>query len=493
MAGIQVARSRSALVLVLALAAMSVPAFFVHPAGDDWGTIRPRSTPFEFGFLQGGIFFRPPHQLLLGLGATLPSAYEALLHAATVLGHWVSAAFLFVLALRYVRREVALAAAVLFALHPGAAAAVWSLDSATQTWSTAFGLAAVWMSSRAGRLAWLWPVCALLAALCKESGVAWFVVVLAWWALREHLLGDVQRRERRARTSALAVVGGVGLCVYAGLRLLSTAEAGLGAEQGRYSLQLDGLTWSWHLAQLLGASLTSVDTVALFGEPRILVWVVLSTLLSMPLLGLLVLALYRRGVVAAMMAFGVLGLVALPHLPIQHVSEMYVHPIVAMAVLVGSLALAERTPSATASNPLTPFGTDETLFRVCLALAFFGVVGVSAHKASRMIATGNGARAVGRQVASAFHGARPEALCAVPHPASVKRGYSAFDLPRGRASGWGAAVLAEWQWRAPKRFVLAADAASCWRERPDAVILFTGAATFEVQTAPDGVVIGADR
>ncbi len=455
-------RASDAALMACAFLAVALPAFWVLPAIDDFGAVLPI---FHFSWkilLPGGemgLRWLPFRSLLRLLTGQLPEFSLALHHLTVVLGHGLSAVLVYYLARRMgAKSRAAVWGTVLFTIGPAVAAAVWSLDSAIQTMSTALGLAAtaVYLHPRRRVAVTGWLLLSALSVLWKESGIAWFLATPTLGALvRIHEVPAWASDERVSRLwKEMAWAWGYGMLgigMYFAVRFGLAHSLALGAKHGRYDLTVDPLIWARNLVMLLGVSITTTDTLALFGHPSRVVIAALSTFLGLPLLGITIYqAVKKWSRTTWLLAFVAVGLVAGPHLLLRHVSEMYAHPVVAVIVII----------CATLFNNFD--GRTRVLSRVALGAFLLASIGVDAHKWWGIERTGMGARLVGERIAAQTTGPRPEVVCTIMDWTKQEiKGYSVFEFPPGPAATRGRAVWPLWGWKAPGRIVVASKRQDC--------------------------------
>ncbi len=136
-------------------------------------------------------FYRPVVLLSLFLDGRLGGGAAWAYHATNILLHALCSVLVLALARRLLTPAGALAAALLFALHPVHAEAVAFVSARTDLWAAAFVLASVllWLRCRGrGEGAFGWTggasaLCLLLGALSKEISLVLPAVLLAWEAL----------------------------------------------------------------------------------------------------------------------------------------------------------------------------------------------------------------------------------------------------------------------------------------------------------------------
>jgi hypothetical protein len=416
-----------------------LPCLAIGPAGDDWFTAHPWLTfPWPYLVPQGA-FWRPLEHVVYWLGGLVLAWHIHVCHLAAIFGHVASVAVLCLLLEGMgVVRLVAFLAAGLVALHPATAAAVWSVDSNLQTWSTAFGLLACLLALRGQK--WSWLVAAIVASLWKESGTAWFVAVpmLRLTTETRRGIGPQKLRAGLRASRGWFATGLLGATVYFAARFALSGHLSLGAGGGRYAFGLDPLVWTNNAALLLGAVVVPADTVAILGRAHSLVAGLAPALLAVPFLAVVLRKLARSVVGRAVwpwLAFLMLLAVTAPHIFIGHVSEMYAHPLVLAITVPTCLLLAEqqRISARSASLLLVP-----------LLLAFL-IVDVSKYR--EMLATGRLGEVFARQNRAVAEPYRKSGVCFVPDDrGDWGRGYSVFQLDTAPAAGWGKAMVLEWGW-----------------------------------------------
>jgi hypothetical protein len=443
------------LVIVMTIAlAFAAPAFWVLPSIDDWSTVRPYIDGLPDGALRPGTFFRPIEGLLR-LGAGIFPEHSALwMHSWVVAGHVLSVLGLYQLLKGF--GPIGTVATCVFAGSSSVAAAVWSVDSAIQTWSTAVGLASVLLYRRNPKPLGPWLFAAAISALWKESGLVWFLLA--------PLCATYLLRQEHRRTLVPACLAGMGaLCLYFIARLtLSFSLPVFGG--GRYSLHLDPSIWVKNAAQLCFTASTAVDTVALLGDPgrQNLGWTTVA--LSIPLLAWIGWYAFA-GSNRQFLRVPVLLLIAAgPHLVLGHVSEMYTHPVLAVLCL----AVVPNAAANTSAIALT---------RGRWALALYALASTisTSHKAYEMITTGWRAKAVLLDLTRQWAPRPlPASVCIVAPSPHGNSGYSVFQAAPPEASGFGRLFYAQGDHRLPREFVARPDLQACKVSGAQAVIWFEG-------------------
>jgi hypothetical protein len=417
-----------------------LPAFAIGPAGDDWFYARPLfAFPWEH-LVPQGLFWRPLDHLVYWLTGFAPGWSVAACHLAAVLGHAVSLVALYRL-LRQVGALdfVALVVVALVAVHPGNAAAVWSVDSNHQTWSTACGLYACLLALRGYRYLWLVP--AVLAALWKESGLSWFAAapMLRLMIASEGEIPGLLAALRREGT--WLTLGSAGAVAYLSARGLLSSQASLGASAGRYAFSPNPLVWIRNAVSLLGVALLPVDAVAALGFRHNLVRGLTPALAALPLACVALIEVKRKMRLRPMsVLWGGLVLLAVlaPHIFIFHVSEMYVHPLTFSAAVVGFYLAGES---------IAAWPRQTTLLLVALVAGAFLFVDYAKYR--EMLATGEQGHTFALRNRELLAGARDRGVCFVSDGGNVDErhaGYSVFQMDVRSASGWGKALVLDWGW-----------------------------------------------
>jgi hypothetical protein len=212
--------------------------FFILTRVRDLGGLSHPLAYFHLGFFE---YYRPLAFLSQALDWNLWGLRAGGFHATNVAIHAVSAVLVFVLGRRLLARGWAVAAALLFALHPASHEAVYWVAARFDLLATAFALAAILLlgSDRpARRTAGL--ICFGLALLSKESAVAVPVLAAAWDVV-------IERRNWRSAAVRLAPLFAV-LAAYAVLRGLGVDVAIAGGARRLPKLvmlaaALAGLVW----------------------------------------------------------------------------------------------------------------------------------------------------------------------------------------------------------------------------------------------------------
>ena len=460
--------SPDGLFFLIVVASVSGAAFLLPSAVDDFWTTRPL---FSLGFndlLVHGPLWRPFETLYLRSLGTFAELHDVYAHTVTLVGHFLSVWMLLVLLRNYtaLSERTRLLLVLAFACHPGAIMAVWSLDSAVQTYSTFWGLAALLAYLRGSRFTFL--IFALFAVLSKESGASWFVLPPFIAALRDELKFDealkaesvIDRAAQRTLWTKLFVDVMLGLLVFGGYWLLRqslTAPDAFVAMDGSYQLAFTSPSqWLKNFASLGGVAATTIDTVAVFAEPRSPFLAGFTLALSLPALfslSALFLALPRTALFFVLAVFVV---VAGPHLPMGQVSEMYAYPLVAVLALVAGIATDHHWRRREKSSVVSGF-----LRRApwIIGICFLGMFITDVHKGLAAFETGDIAKDVALAASTALGGTPPETLCVLEQETSG--GYSGWKQGPIQASAFGLSVETTTAWRLPKIFSLVSKPEKC--------------------------------
>ena len=411
-------------------------ALAITPTLDDWWAATPL-TRFDPSAFLPGVFWRPFETILRFIMGAWPEAYPVGLHVAVMLGHGLSAWFLWRAVSRVTRSPVMASwVSALFILSPAVMMAAWSLDSANQTWSTACGLGALWARLKAPeRLVGPWLVWCIVALFWKESGAAWFIAAPL---LASGLLVLSQERDAIPFKRVFGAIA-LGLCLlalYFVIRKALALDGAVTAQQGRYALNLSLITTLKHVAMLLGAAWSTLETVALLSEThRALPVALLCGALGAPLL---LFALWHGRHKMPSLAFVVsaLGAGALmgPHAIFGRVSEMHTHPLLAATLLMFSVLVS-------------PHLFERRLARVALGLWVVGALGATTHKYATWLETCRGAEAVQAQLVAQWEGPPVQRVCTVWR-SERPPGYATFSAGHYEAAGSGRALMAAWGWDA---------------------------------------------
>jgi hypothetical protein len=453
----------------------SLPAFWVLPALDDWGATAPLVSCPDWSCLAPGLFWRPLENLNRLLLGHLPSWYPQYLHVLTVIGHGLAAWFVGRLARRLgASRGTSRFAAAIFLIHPGVCSVVWSVDGLIRAWSTACGLASldVYLSGNRRRAVLGWLLLGGLAALWYEAGLRWFLAAPLFREVMLALRRDAPapHRFQWKRLGAGMATGLLAFAAYFVARWALIADLTV-HEAERYVMTFDPLAWLRNAALLLGMSASTTDSIALLGPSPSYGAAALSFALGLPLL---VLALSRCVATwsrpALLSALLCMGAVLAPHIPQAHVSEFYVHPVVAILVVL----LAGHGPST-----LKPWRMPYA--RAAVVLFAAASLAVGAHKAVEIIRTGRNAEQVGRAVVRLIPHP-PGHVCSVPEQTRRQLVYSVFVAPPGPASVWGVSARDHWGWEHDVKFTPSSRVSTCPLES-DVVIQVSVAGEIRVAAA----------
>ena len=465
--------------VLLAWAMMTIPAFWVLPALDDWGSGIP-ITPFTWDLLwPTDSRWLPLAHLFRVAEFALP--YPGFLHAMNALAHLTAIGLVGLLARQCGgSRRSALLAALACAIAPAVGTAIWSMDSENHVWSNVFGLmsALVLLLGRSNR--WRsyvgWLVFAMLSVLWNEGGIAWFAAApfMKAFAMMSRRSGGerseapVSNQDRShakqvyLRCGLELALGLVGVSIYFALRFLLLGKVALGTPGARYGIGFNPIAIAKQAAMILGTAASTVDTLALLSlRPRFW-WALLSFAMGLPLLFII----GRRAkqdwsvhhwLLAALASLAVVA----PFSVMGHVSEMYAQrPAAVLAILlIGANWRRERTV------PSRRWG------QAAVALAALACVIGNGHKLRAMVRVGETSVAMGRIIADTVGPDVPASLCVVCEQPVGKVGYSVYEGPPGFASWCGLAARMQWGWDRQVAFHIVSTVAECRRSDGPAISL----------------------
>jgi hypothetical protein len=451
-------------------------AMAITPTLDDWWAATPLTRMDGAAFLPH-VFWRPFEIMVRFAVGAWPASYPWAMHLVVMLGHGLAAWFLVRLGLRFTRSRVTSAwLGTLFILSPAVMMAAWSLDSANQTWSTACGLGALWWRLKEPDRAFgPWLLWCVLALFWKESGAAWFIAAPL---MTEGLLVLDGRLERPRLAGALkAIVLGLTLLgVYFLVRKGLAVDGAIMAREGRYALNFSLLTTAKHVAMLIGAAWSTVETVsALSVMHRDMLTSAATGLLGVPLLAL---ALWHGRLKMRTVAFVccLLGAGALmgPHAIFGRVSEMHTHPLLAATLVIFGVIV---DTSALRS----------TLGRIALGLWVVGALGATGHKYMTWLDTCRGVEQVRATLVAQWEGPPVQKVCTVGRKDRPK-GYGTFSAGHYEAAGRGRAVMADWGWDPDFETVTVFNRERCPEPWTEAVIRFEATSGPVIQRVPPSEV-----
>ncbi len=449
--------------VILAWALMTIPAFWVMPAMDDWVASAPISTFSWNLLLPDFMLWRPFQHLFRVVAFAFP--YPGFVHATNALGHLAAVGLVSILTRQCGgSRRSSLLAALAYALAPAVGAAVWSVDSENQVWSNVFGLASAAILIR-GDKATLgsyagWLIFAMVSVLWNEGGIAWFAAAPLLKAFaRTHF--EVSLRQVYMRCGEELAIGILCVALYFAARFLLLGSVSLGVPGERYGVGFNPITLAKHAAMIVGMALSTVDTLALL-SPKPKMWLAFLTLaLGLPLL-VIFLGRARRSWTAHqwLLAACVSLAVVSPFCVMGHVGEMYAQrPAAVLAImLIGHKYSSARVASAL--NRLAPM--------VALLAILACLVG-NAHKLAAMVEVGRLSAVVGSKVADIIGRDVPDHICAVCEQPSGRFGYSVYEAPPGIASNCGLAGRMHWGWRHQVTFQVVTSPDECRRGEGPAI------------------------
>lgn len=213
----------------------------------------------------------------------------------------------------------------LFMLSPALVATVYSIDSINQVLCMTFGISSVLLYPKSKVLGYLMM---LLALFSKESGIFWFIVTPFMCMIIKNIQEGTNCEDFKCYKQlikpyliSLSILGGYFfLRIY--LQSPETAEI-----TGNYAGGI-GLNTLVGLGLLLGISLTTIDTIAMFLEHNWIV-VIISTIISFSFLWVLIkklLCLQKQDLVKLIQCLLVILALTAPHLVMKHPGEMHAFP-----------------------------------------------------------------------------------------------------------------------------------------------------------------------
>ena len=391
--------------------------------------------------------------------------YNDLCHLVAIIGHIGSAYILNrLLALFTKNNDAVTFGTIYFCISPAVAASVWSIDSAVQTMSTLFGLAAIWslVTVAPFKREIIASGCILVSVLWKESGISWFLAApLLTIAINRKRIGEKTRSIKK--TEIQWIIGGiVGIVLYLTIRsILSINNGNIGLTEGRYSLHVSPLIWIKNAVMLLGVTITTIDTVSLFGDKSIVI-AALTFMGGAPLLyitGKNISIRKNYNFLCALVTITVMG----PHLFMGHVSEMYAHPILCSIILCIFVCLE-----------LPPYISLK--YKIILGVGLMTCIVVSTHKYIEMYETGKRANTVAENILNTYKKTDriPDWVCTIYENKTEKKSYSVFRADYQKASAWGRSIWVSTNWKRPLHFEEALKIEECsnranafWRVKRD--------------------------
>ena len=424
------------------------------PFSDDWNYPTSPQCFFTLSdLLPGDVVWRPLDTLFGALLGLAPSLFPVANHVAVTFGHVLGGYFtcrilrrLFLLK----KRDAALATGF-FLFAAGTFTAVASIDSLNQVYASTFGIMAfycfiLFKERAAVRYYVLSMLLCALAALAKENGLVWFVVIpllhgCGWLTAQQKTAPDAANG---ALFKTLKEVAAGLLCcaVYFGVRFALAGSVALGADEGSYEVTLSLRTLARFVTLAAGA-FTFVDSVALFVTPRNDLLLAVTVLLSLPFLVWLAVsgckAFTERGSRLSFVTLLVAAsLMTLPNI-LTTVGEMHAYLLVFFGALLIGFFLKHECYSG------------KMILVAVFSTALLSSAIVGAHKWRCLRDMGLKTRVVNDVIQSAYEGEKPPDKVLLIKVMDEKKGYSLFAQPVAFSSYYGYSARALWQWRHPAK------------------------------------------
>jgi len=461
------------LLVVLVLAAwalMTLPAFGVMPATDDWSASAPIASFSWHRMLPGAGRWLPFDHIFRVVAFWFP--YPGYAHATNALGHLAAIGLVGILARECGgSHRTALFGALAYAITPAVGATVWSIDGENQIWSNVFGLLSATIlicdGRRTKRAYAGWLILAMVSVLWNEGGIAWFAaapLLKAFARTTGAIRGGVNSstlpikqaaggmRQIYLRCRAELALGFLGVSAYFVARFLLLGKVELGTPGARYGVGLDPISMTAHAVMIIGTALSTIDTLALLSIRPTRWLAVLTLAMGLPLLGLLVWCAKKSWNIYQWLLAGSVSIaVVAPFCVMGHVSEMYGQRAAAV--------LAILLPSVVSGLDYIPAWLRWR--QVSAALALLACMIGNTHKLVSMIRLGETSVAVGQIVAREVGPNVPDSICSVCEQGVGRSGYSVFEAPPGSASLCGVAAKMQWGKGRQVAFHLVSSADRC--------------------------------
>lgn len=391
---------------------LALGAFFILPSDDDFYSLpAPHVLESWNVFLPNGAFWRPIDAAWGILMGKCVGAFPYLNHLMVLL-LYAFCVYGLARTLDYCRvgRMTKNLSMGIFLLSPALVATVYSIDSINQVLCTAFGIASVLLYRKQKIVSYLMMILALFS---KESGIAWLVATpLLSLVIEEEQQGsvciDLKKYKQLVKPyiGSFLIIGG-----YFVLRLL-LRQPGVMETSGNYAGGL-GLNSLMGLVMLMGVSLTTIDTVALFLERN---WIVVIASVVVSLLFLIVflrkfICLRRTYWLRLFECLVITMMLTAPHLVMGHPGEMHAFPTLWGVALSVGIVLKNTQWLRWEKNTIT-------IFLICCVLVYL-------HKGYYMYQAGLFAK---QRVESAVANSKtiPHSVCILDCDPPIVPEYSVF-------------------------------------------------------------------
>lgn len=340
-------------VFICYAAVLSLVVLNIYPANDDWvyGAPQPESNILE-GLMPSQEFWRPIHNILSAFLGKFPRLFPMINHCLCLICHFTLCLLLYALLKKIVRKPLAVYSGTLFfCLSPGIAATVSNPDMFEQLLAALFGAAAALCFFKAvsqGKTLYYlcWLVCAFMAVLSKEHGIAWFLAPVMLYMVysysqHDHGFAGLFRENYLHLAAGLA-----GMFLYFALRFYLTGGVVLGSSSGRYALNFSPLNILKNYALIIGSAVTSIDPLAIFLKPRSLPLAAVTLFVSIMFLVYVFLCLRdifrnnRKMFIVIAGLFVCAGYISSPLVVMGHVADNTTYEMAFMAALILGIILS---------------------------------------------------------------------------------------------------------------------------------------------------------
>ena len=491
------------------------------PFQDDLYYISPVSLFDPAGLLPGLSYWRPFDYLFRVLLGFIPVAYPLLNHLVVVIGHIGSIYLIHRILVKQLglNEKDVFFPCLFFLIVPAVFVAVASIDSLNQVWSAFFGLLAVSLlvSRPCPRQFALALLCCIASVFWKESGIVFFIAApLLAFLLRYAVQGTTEIKPEMLTIKRLLIylVIGLAFCLlYFGLRFLLTGSLTLGEDSGRYALSLSPISVLRNALLLFAINFSALDSIALFLQPRNIALLIITGVLSLPLIGWVIKqcidwcrfakprkesliesqAEYSRTQQTELqskpsakplqqscpkpwlflLGLFIIALICIsPYLVMSRPGEMHAYQLTPFVVILlaflsskptthkdplasteASKAVLLSSKLTTRKNPLAATRTPQNILIVVFCLFFTASLVSNAHKWVCMKQIGESTRPVYEAIVNSYpEGEHPTRVLAIAVETSDEPLYSVFKLTVSDSSWAGLVAASHWAWRYPEVF-----------------------------------------
>ena len=422
--------------------------FLIYPAHDDFDYASPKpGINILRGIMPTKTHWRPFDRLIeYGLGYA-PFLFPWVNHILVLSSHLILCASLYVILRKITRRRLYSAIGTLFfCLSPGIIYTVTNTDTVNQSWAALMGAASAFSYFKARdenreRLYSCWLGFAFISALFKENGIAWFLAPVLLYMVYEYAKNGMALSVSLKKNSAFILTGILGTLAYFCIRFMLMGKIALGDSSGRYAVSFSPklfINIIKHYCQIIGGSISSIDTLAFFLKPRNYAVLAFTGIVSIVFLCFVIAMVYgifrdeRKtfNIIAGLFTCALY--ISSPYTVMAHVSEATAYEMAFMFALIFGIVLSSSRMSRA--------------FVISCALMFLCMISVCCHKIYILHEWSSEIRSFLCEHKADFRNT-PSKIFIYFIEDIPEEGYSVYWYTPGHSFASGQAFLSLWEWK----------------------------------------------